>query len=354
MRLVMNKLLFLFLLMAGSAQGQWQMVAVPTTASLRGLIAVDEKIVWAAGTSGVVLRTVDGGASWQVHPIAVAEKLDFRGIWAFDASTAVAMSSGKAEEGMARIYRTTDGGVHWSLSLETKTPGIFFDALAFWDRKRGIVMSDPVKGRFVIFVTEDGGMTWKQTARENIPPALPNEGAFAASNSCLTAQGSGNVWFGTGGASVARIFRSNNGGQSWAVAETPMRPSNASSGIFSVAFRDAQHGVASGGDYAHPGSTEIPNVLFTTDGGKSWSSGEPTVPAGVYLSSVAYRSEKEGPASKSRGSILAAGIAGIFSKDAGKEWIKEIDGEFNAVAAARDGSAWAVGPKGRVARLKAD
>ncbi len=354
MRLMATKLLFSFLLIAAGAAAQWQTapVQVPTTASLRGLSPVDAKVVWASGTNGTVLRTIDGGETWEVRRVAGAEKLDFRGIRAFDANTAVAMSSGKAEEGLARIYRTSDGGLHWSLVLEEKTPGVFFDAIAFWDREHGIVVSDPVNGRFVLFVTADGGKTWKRIAPEKIPPALPNEGAFAASNSCLAVQGERNVWFGTGGAGVARVFRSSDGGHSWTATKTPMHPPNASSGVFSIAFRDGRNGVAVGGDYAHADSSAMPNVLFTSDGGKTWRAVETTSPAGVYLSSVTYVPEVRGAESASGERILAAGSAGIFLKEAGKGWVRENDGDFNVIAFVSAGNAWAVGPKGKVVGLK--
>ena len=57
---------------------------------------------------------------------------------------------------------------------------------------------------------------------ENIPQPLEGEAGFAASGTCLAVQGKSNVWFGTGGGSIARIFRSTDGGDTWKVSETPM------------------------------------------------------------------------------------------------------------------------------------
>ena len=54
-------------------------------------------MAWASGTSGTVLRTIDGGQTWQNCAIPPgAEKLDLRGIQGFDADTAIIMSSGTA------------------------------------------------------------------------------------------------------------------------------------------------------------------------------------------------------------------------------------------------------------------
>jgi len=313
----------------------WQPVAVPTAASLRGLRAVSSDIIWASGTGGTVIRTLDGGQTWSVMSVPGAEKLDFRGIWAWDADTAFVMSSGKAEDGLARVYRTTNGGKDWVLVFEQKTPGVFFDAIAFWDRQHGIVLSDPVEGRFWIFLTDAGGATWQRWQPPSAP-SLPGEGAFAASNSSIAVQGTNDVWFGTGGAKVARVFRSRDRGQTWSVSETPMHPVNASSGIFSLAFRDRKHGLAVGGDYAHPDGPSLPKALATSDGGKTWrEAGAAT----RYLSSVVFK-----PGTKR---AIAAGSKGIQS---GLDWRQVSDFNVNALAYPPHGPGWAVGPGGAVYR----
>ena len=77
-------------------------------------------------------------------------------------------------------------------------PKGFLDALAFWDADHGLALGDPVEGRFVILATDDGGKTWIRIPPGGMPAALPGEGAFAASGTCLVVQGDRNAWFGTG------------------------------------------------------------------------------------------------------------------------------------------------------------
>ena len=328
----MKFLLALLFVAAASAQTR---VPVGTTASLRGLSIVSGKIIWASGTEGTVIRTVDGGSHWTVIKVPGAEQLDFRGIHAFDANTAVVISSGPAEKGQARIYRTLDGGKSWKQVYEQTKQGIFFDALAFWDRRNGIVLSDPVDGHFALFITNDGGSSWKQTPAASLPPALTNEGAFAASNSCLTVHGKKDVWFATGGASVARVFHSGDGGKTWTVAETPMHPKNASSGIFSLKFVNSREGIAVGGDYQHPASSELPNLMSTSDGGRSWSPAFPTDPAGVYFSSVDLSGRR----------IIAAGIKGLWIHS--RSWQIASTENLNTALSGYN-VVWAIGPKGVV------
>src|SRR3954454_2310959 len=92
----------------GHGTPSWSLSTTGVTARFRGLAPVSARVAWAAGSAGTILRTVDGGRSWQsVGPAGVSE-LQFRDIEAFDAWTAVALTIG---EGTAsRLYRTTDGG----------------------------------------------------------------------------------------------------------------------------------------------------------------------------------------------------------------------------------------------------
>ena len=129
------------------------------------------------------------------------------------------------------------------------------------------------------------------------------------------------------------------------MSETPIRPKNASSGIFSIAFHDAMRGTAVGGDYAKPTDSPPPNVLTTTDSGQTWRVEVPTDPSGLFLSSVAYSS---GVATWVSGSGGAN-----FHKD-GAGWVNEGKQPFNALAFPSAKVGWAVGPKGTVARWSAE
>jgi photosystem II stability/assembly factor-like uncharacterized protein len=343
------KLLLIMILFVAVQSGdrEWKKISVPTKASFRGIDALNEARIYISGTNGTVLRTIDGGKVWSLIQVPGADELDFRGIVAFAGGLEApiyVMSSGPAAEGKSRIYRSIDEGAHWSLVLEEKTAGVFFDAIAFWDDHHGIVLSDPVNGHFVLFKTADAGRTWMRIPDAALPPALPNEGAFAASNSCMEIFGK-NIWFATGGAKIARVFHSNDRGLTWSVAETPMHPATASAGIFSLSFKDAKHGVAVGGDYALPNGSELPNILLTNDGGKTWRAARPTNPAGLYLSSVIY-SGRIGE----KTAISAAGTAGILRSDDGGNWRIESTEPVNALLIGKELDLWAVGPKGLVLR----
>ena len=112
-------------------------------------------VAWASGSKGTVLRTVDGGSTWESHAVTGGEALDFRAIRAFSPDSAFVMSVGSGQ--LSRIYKTTDAGGHWTLVLQNPEEKGFFDAIAFWDTRRGLVMGDQVNGRIYVALTSDGG-----------------------------------------------------------------------------------------------------------------------------------------------------------------------------------------------------
>src|ERR671920_279106 len=200
----------LLVVCAADARAQWVAQTSGTSVRFRGVSAVNARVAWASGASGTYARTTDGGRTWRAGVVPGAENLDFRDVDAFDADTAYLLAIGEGES--SRIYKTTDGGAHWALQFQNRRASAFFDCMSFWTRARGIAISDPVEGRFLVITTEDGGRTWRESGASGMPAALVGEGAFAASGTCVTTGGASDAWFGTGGPAGARVFRSRDGG----------------------------------------------------------------------------------------------------------------------------------------------
>ncbi len=333
---------FLILLLAPSVVAQILTTQKSnTTENLRGISVLTDKIAWASGTHGTYLRTTDGGNSWQAAQVRDAEALDFRDVEAFSADFAYLLSAGPGEQ--SRIYKTIDAGKTWTLQFINKNPKGFFDCMAFWDRDHGIAVGDPIadnSGRlkFELIVTEDGGNNWNPLPPDSLPPAIEGEGAFAASGTCIAVQGNTNVWFASGG-KAARVFHSTNAARTWTVADTPIIRGEDSTGIFSIAFRDATHGVIAGGDYKHP-EQDGPHLAFTGDGGLTWKL-SPLSPQ-AYFSAVAF-------ARPDSDAVLVVGSAS--SAYAVAKTQKAWPTNLNAVSVSPTGEAIAVGPKGTILRI---
>jgi photosystem II stability/assembly factor-like uncharacterized protein len=338
---------------------RWTVQQTGVPARFRGISAVSDTVVWASGNNGTIVRTVDGGKTWQtIAPPPDTQKLDFRDIDAVDDKTAYVLSIGPGEA--SRIFKTSDGGRTWDTQFVNRDEKAFFDAMVFWDAKHGVAVSDSVDGRFVLLVTTDGGNAWTPVPAAGLPPALPNEGAFAASGTNLTvpassaprgvwpgASGARPVWLGTGAAATARVLRSGDSGRTWTVASTPL-PAGPSAGIFSIAFRDAMHGVIVGGDYKNEAGA-VDNVAVTSDGGATWALVKEKGLSG-FRSVVAYIPRKGSRA------LVAVGPSGAdLSTDDGRSW-RPIEpapgGGFHTFSIAPSGQmGWGAGENGRIARL---
>jgi len=321
----------------------WQEQHAHTSASLRGVSAVDAETCWASGSGGTFLRTTDGGENWTTGSVPGAEELDFRDVHAFDANTALLLSAGSPGE----VWRTINGGRTWTRTHRDTTEDVFFDALSFGDSKRGMAFSDPVDDAFLLVATEDAGMTWNRVDPARLPDPIEGEAGFAASGTCLAALGKNRVWVGTGG-SAARVLRTTDAGATWSVAATPLRQGEASSGVFSVAFLDAKRGIVVGGDYSRPDEREG-TAAFSTDGGATWrlARGQPG-----YRSCVALA-----PVARPRMALAIGKEGASLSLDVGATWEPvDLPGHYALSFAPRahGGAAvgWAVGVDGRVTRVE--
>ncbi len=312
-----------------------------TDVRFRGLAAVDRRTAWVAGSKGTVLRTADGGRSWRDVSPPGAGELEFRDVEAFDGRRAVVLAIGEGEA--SRTYRTEDGGRTWTETFRNPDPKAFYDCLTFFDSRNGLAMSDPVDGKYRILSTADGGRSWKVLPNKGMPEALPGEAGFAASGQCLVSNGPRDVWLATGGGPRGRVLHSADRGLTWKAAEVSIPAGDPARGVFGLAFRDREHGIAVGGDY-RAGQPSPRAAARTKDGGRTWKAS--TVPPAEYRSGVTWLPH-------SRAVALAVGPTGTdVTLDAGRSWRKIDAGSFDTVSCTADFGCWASGEKGRVARLE--
>lgn len=313
-----------------------------TTADFRGVHAVNDSVAWVSGTGGTVLRTLDGGTHWEKCAVpSDAEKLDFRGIWAWDAQSAEVMSAGPGE--LSRFFTTSDGCQHWTELARNHEKDGFWDAFSYstrsFDRKRfGVLIGDPVQGRFDTMNNSDGA--W--SVDKDSCAAQPQEAAFAASNSSVFVFSPAEYLIVSGGKDGSRallspLLTSTDRSKGCGASELPLAKGAPSAGAFSVYFRDRQHGVVVGGDYKKPNES-AGTTAWTSDGGKHWTAAS-KAPHG-YRSAVTWD-----PTAKT---WIAVGTNGAdISHDDGKTWTPLDNENWNAISLP-----FAVGPKGRIGKLR--
>jgi photosystem II stability/assembly factor-like uncharacterized protein len=338
---VLTLVLALFALpaLASANHGPPRWVPVPTGSDqqYRGLDAVDKRVAWVGGSAGEVLRTTDGGATWQDVSPPDSAGLLFRDVEAESALRASVLSIGTGDA--SRIYTTDDGGRSWRPSFVNDDPDAFYDCMDFFPGgRRGLALSDPVDGKFRIAATEDWGRSWHVLPNDGMPPAVAGEFAFAASGTCLVTSGGRDAWFGSGGG-ASRAFHSSDGGLTWTVTAAPI-PAADAGGVFSLAFRNPREGVMVGGDFTAPENGEDASG-FTRDGGATWSLGGDL---SGYRSGVDW-------VTFSRATLIAVGPTGSdVSYDGGRSWTAFDDAPYDAVDCVPF-TCWASGPAGAVAVL---
>ncbi|MEJ2585196.1 MAG: oxidoreductase [Robiginitalea sp.] len=164
----------------------------------------------------------------------------------------------------ALLYKTGDKG-SMELVYRDHDPEVFYDSMAFWDDLNGLAVGDAMEGCLSMLITRDGGTTWAKVSCEDLPQALPGEGAFAASDTNLAVKGTA-CWIVT---SRGRILYSPDMGQHWEIRAQALETDSETQGLYSMDFYNAQLGYAIGGDYTQPESN-TQNKVATEDGGNTW------------------------------------------------------------------------------------
>lgn len=304
--------------------------------SLRGLCAVSDRIVWVSGSAGTVGRSLDGGKTWTWTTVPRYEKRDFRDIEAFDANNAIIMAVAEP----AQLLKTADGGKTWRVVYQNDTHGMFLDAMEFWNQDAGIVVGDPVNGRFFVARSFDGGDTWHDIPFQELPAADSGEGCFASSGTNVRPLDRDEAVFVSGGPH-SRIFIRDK------AIDLPILQGAASTGANSVAVKDhnklhgGNHLIVVGGDFTNDTLTEK-NCFLSHDRGQTWI--RPTTPPHGYRSCVEYIGGHN---------VLSCGLTGVdLSTDDGMNWQLISSTGFHVCRIAKKGhTVFLAGSNGRIAKL---
>ena len=311
-----------------------------TNALLIAVSAVNDQTVWVSGAQGTYLRTTDGGTSWHAARVPGADSLQFRDVHAVDAKTAYLLSIGNGNQ--SRIYKTTDAGATWTRQYTNPDSAGFYDCMDFWDARRGLVIGDALGGDIAILRTADGGATWSRIPASSLPRAQPNEGSFAASGTCLVTKPGGHAWIVASNADHGRVLHTADYGKTWRVDTLPLT-TRSGSGPQSIAFRDAQNGMAlGGGNAAKPGDVLI---ATTTNAGKTWTARtSPALATGIWGGVFVPGASKP--------TVVAVGPTGsVYSTDNGATWTPIDALNYWSVGFASPRAGWAVGTQGRITKL---
>jgi photosystem II stability/assembly factor-like uncharacterized protein len=293
--------------------------------SLRGLSVVNDKVIWVSGSNGTIARSINGGRDWTWKKVDGYISRDFRDIEAFNSKTAVIMAVGEP----AIILKTTDGGESWKKVYENATTGMFLDAIEFSSDNEGLVIGDPVNGRFFMARTNNGGNSWKEL--NDLSFAEKGEACFAASGTNLRINK--DIYFVSGG-TTSRLFINNK------PSNIPLLQGKESQGANSIAISQ-DNIIIVGGDF-NADSMKLGNCIISRNGGTSWI--KPSSLPNGYRSCVEFIDTKH---------AITCGLTGVdISNDAGIQWNSISSTGFHVCRKAKKGSAvYLAGNNGRIGKL---
>jgi len=249
---------------SGQAWGQtgWSWLnPLPQGNSLGAVKFISSTTGWTAGDYGTILKTQDGGNSWQLQLSGTTNIL--LGMCFTNADTGTVVGA------FGTILRTTNGGRNWLTQIGGLASPITFRSVSFSDANTGTIVGD----LGTILRTTDGGTTWTQQVSGTSNTLFGV--AFTNSNT------------GTAVGTLGTILRTTNGGTTWA-AQT----SGTTYSLMGVSFYDTNIGSAVGG---------YGRILSTTNGGSTWST--QTV-ATITLSCVLYLNANTCTASGQNGVVF--------------------------------------------------
>jgi photosystem II stability/assembly factor-like uncharacterized protein len=305
-----------------NAQYQIKELTAQKGVSIRAMSVPSEKVIWASGSKGMVAKSTNEGVSFEWMQVKGYEKRDFRAMHAWDDQEAIIV----AVAAPAIILKTIDGGVSWNKVYENTDTSMFLDAIHFSDQNNGTVIGDPIDGHLFILKTTNKGLTWDKMPKDYFKSDLKNgEAFFASSNSNLIHVGK-ELLFVTGGLS-SRLWYNGE------AESLPLLQGSSSTGANSMAVSpNGKNIVIVGGDFAND-KLATQNIvgydLFQITKNKNLS-GMKLSWKQIALSNLnGYKSSVE---FIDNDRLITCGTSGVdFSNNKGGTWEKISDASFHIV-----------------------
>lgn len=288
---------------------------------LSSLHMVDAQTGWAVTEKGRIVRTTDGGVHWQdltpKYPPPLALSAQQRAAADFLTSSNAWVAVSDADAATTMLLRTVDGGQTWQ---NTHIPTATVTQITFITSQLGWMLAKfPVAASaetVEIYRTTDGGKSWVKVsmvlaASTDTPPPghLPFGGTKTGLGFLNTTTGWATGSFPVNGYTF--LYTTHDGGGTWDPQTLPLSAQEASShlSINPPRFFSASDGLLPVSFDSESGSNL--DVYVTHDGGTTWQG---TVPVPALASVSAFPDVDHGWASD--------GTRLYRTRDAGQHWTK--------------------------------
>jgi photosystem II stability/assembly factor-like uncharacterized protein len=271
----------------------WLTLNTPTTRFLRTCYFLDSLSGWAAGDSGTIIHTTDGGLNWILQDTDIDEdhindifflneNLGWALAWdiTFDTSSTYGTI----------ILKTTNGGTNWE-SKRYAVNDIFINTIIFLDSLNGFMGGVPQN----LIKTTNGGVNWFECQKDsNVVSGFP-VAAFSFYNPRIGYASGGYIDI------AGVIWKTTNYGQFWESIAVGPEPVNG------MKIFDSLTVLGVGGDFEYGAG-----IVKTTNGGVNWNY-ESLFVFGIAFT-VSFRTDEEGWAP------LGFSQQWIYTLDSGKSW----------------------------------
>ncbi|GIH08918.1 hypothetical protein Rhe02_69850 [Rhizocola hellebori] len=325
-------------------QAKWQLLGPSNVGGRLIDVVVDPRtpgIVYAAAGTGGVWKSTDGGVTFAA---AWSDKLpQSMGALTITPDGTLYAGTGEPDHGGggsyygAGVYRSTDGGASWSSLGLTDTGAVGRIGVDPADPRRILVAAQgrlfDTTGERGVYLSEDGGASWRQVLQGRndstgaidlaINPADPNIVLAAMWDKLRFPDGREYGGPGSG------VYRSTDGGRTWARAGAPLPAVEAESGRIGVAFARSNPRRA----YAITNDRigNLTGFFVSYDAGASWTrplTGEPALDAGDGGFAWWFGRLWVDPFDANH--VFSAGVPMMESRDGGLSWISSPGNRFHA------------------------
>ncbi len=295
--------------------------------SFRALSTPGNDVVWCAAQHGFWARSQDAGQTWDTGHVP-AFNGSFRDVHAWNENEAVLMSI----ESPGMIFKTIDGGKTWEEVFRYEHPKCFFDQMDFNEKGDGIIVGDPIDGKWTILGSNNKGSDWLLWDGSRSWDALEGEVSFAASGSALSVDNDHFIFF-SGGYGI-KMYDSRKPSAITLASDT-----SSTFGVYSFARISDSSFCIVGGDYRFEGIRRRTAAVVTIKADQAveidWAS---TPPMG-YRSCVVRLAD---------GRLIATGPNGTDISSDGLEWSRLSEEGFHTLSVEKGNRILAAGSEGRI------
>ena len=274
----------IFAILSTITTAQWYLQnSLPTEISFYGVKFISAKVGWAVGVPGTIMKTTDGGTTWDVQ--LHNTNYGLYGISFADSNTGTVVGgTWNSDSGEGIILRTTDGGATWLKQTSGTTYRLF--GIHFTDTKYGVAVGgigEGISELGIILGTTNGGSNWQPISlivdcKLNAVHFIDHDNGIIVGN--------------------GRIIRTTDGGLKWQNQDI------AFNNLMDVTFTNNNNGIIIGDQ----------QILKTTDGGATWAG-----ITGFGLHAISFSDQYNGTAVGQWGSIQR-------TTDAGSSWKSQASG----------------------------